>query len=159
MVATGSCPWAGLGVKYMAMSSWTCETAMVFYPFSLQLHLLLTYMCIISFSRKPVCVYTFFKRPTIEICLSLFLGLDFNQSDASIITELTTTHWHGKTYLLLLMYLSGAGLQGDQFYRNIFPGCSETLFQNLILSTIKPNLWWNLHFFMHSFVGIRKKYQ
>lgn len=44
---------------------------------------------------NPVCVYTFFKKLAIEICLSLFLGLDFNHSDASVITELTTTHWHG----------------------------------------------------------------
>ncbi|KAH3707594.1 putative cytochrome P450 120 isoform X1 [Dreissena polymorpha] len=43
----------------------------------------------------PVCIYMFFKKLAIEICLSLFLGLDFSQSDASLVTDLTVTHWHG----------------------------------------------------------------
>ena len=53
-------------------------------------------------SRQPICVYTFFKRLAVEMCLSLFLGLDFNQSDASIITELTTSHWHGKPLFIFV---------------------------------------------------------
>lgn len=46
-------------------------------------------------TKSPFCVYSFFKKLAVEICLSLFLGLDFSQSDASMISELTTTHWHG----------------------------------------------------------------
>ena len=59
--------------------------------------------------RKPICVYTFFKRLAIEICLCLFLGLDFSQSDASIITDLTTTHWHGNLLLFFIPCLRNMG--------------------------------------------------
>ncbi|XP_060586109.1 putative cytochrome P450 120 [Ruditapes philippinarum] len=44
---------------------------------------------------KTFCVYQFFKKLAVEICLSLFLGLDFSESEAEIISQLTTTHWHG----------------------------------------------------------------
>lgn len=50
-----------------------------------------------SFS-DPTEVYPFFKRLCTEICLSIFLDLDF-ESSASVaedIVQLTTTHWHGK---------------------------------------------------------------
>ncbi|CAH1782973.1 unnamed protein product [Owenia fusiformis] len=48
-------------------------------------------------SRSPVNVYKFFKRLTTEICLSVFLDIDFQtaQELSSQICELTTTHWHG----------------------------------------------------------------
>ncbi|WAR20838.1 C87A3-like protein [Mya arenaria] len=31
----------------------------------------------------------------IEVCLGLFLGLDFSQPEADVIADLTITHWHG----------------------------------------------------------------
>ncbi|KAL4231369.1 hypothetical protein ACF0H5_008948 [Mactra antiquata] len=46
-------------------------------------------------SGASLCAYQHFKKLSIEICLSLFLGLNFNDLEADIITELTTTHWHG----------------------------------------------------------------
>ncbi|KAL5017567.1 hypothetical protein ScPMuIL_007156 [Solemya velum] len=45
----------------------------------------------------PHCIYKLFKQITTEICLSLFLGLDFTQERdaAETIVSLTTEHWHG----------------------------------------------------------------
>lgn len=47
--------------------------------------------------QKPVCLYQTFKRVCIEVCLSLFLGLDFDSTTevTENIVSLTTTHWHG----------------------------------------------------------------
>ncbi|XP_053406571.1 uncharacterized protein LOC123547264 [Mercenaria mercenaria] len=42
-----------------------------------------------------LCAYKFFKKLATEICLSLFLGLDFSETEADVISQLTTTHWHG----------------------------------------------------------------
>ena len=46
-------------------------------------------------------MYPFFKRLCTEICLSIFLDLDFETSAslAEDIVELTTTHWHGNVGL------------------------------------------------------------
>lgn len=50
---------------------------------------------------EPVAIYEQFKRLTTEMCLSLFLGMDFKSSEeeAQKIVGLTITHWHGKCYL------------------------------------------------------------
>ena len=47
---------------------------------------------------EPVAVYDQFKRLTTEMCLSLFLGMDFKSSEeeAKKIVALTVSHWHGK---------------------------------------------------------------
>lgn len=47
--------------------------------------------------NRPVDVYSFFKDLSTQICLSLFLGLDVNQSKdlTQHITALTTAQWHG----------------------------------------------------------------
>lgn len=47
--------------------------------------------------NKCPCVYSFMKRICTEICLSLFLDLDFNDAAqiSKTIVSLTTTHWHG----------------------------------------------------------------
>lgn len=47
--------------------------------------------------NDPVDVYSFFKDIATQICLSLFLGLDTNQSKdlTQQITDLTTAQWHG----------------------------------------------------------------
>ncbi|XP_013417442.1 uncharacterized protein LOC106178695 [Lingula anatina] len=48
-------------------------------------------------TRETICAYTMVKKLATEICLTLFLGVDFEESKelASRICELTTTHWHG----------------------------------------------------------------
>lgn len=47
-------------------------------------------------NRKPMCVYKFFKEVTTEICLTLFLGIDFTDTEeAKRVVDLTTKHWHG----------------------------------------------------------------
>lgn len=48
-------------------------------------------------TQKPVCLYQTLKRLCIEVCLSLFLGLDFDTTKdlSETIVSLTTTHWHG----------------------------------------------------------------
>lgn len=46
-------------------------------------------------TSEPLCIYKCLKQLSTELCLSLFLGLDFSGEEAAIITELTTTHWHG----------------------------------------------------------------
>lgn len=45
--------------------------------------------------RSTICAYKFFKKLAVELCLSLFLGLDFSEEEAEVISQLTTTHWHG----------------------------------------------------------------
>ncbi|XP_074642541.1 putative cytochrome P450 120 [Tubulanus polymorphus] len=56
-------------------------------------------------------VYEFFKRMMTEICLSVFLDLDFEESTelASTIVNLTTTHWHGIISVPLNVKLLGMG--------------------------------------------------
>ena len=46
---------------------------------------------------RPTCVYTLFKKLATEICLTMFLDLDFDSAaeTAQEIVALTTTHWHG----------------------------------------------------------------
>ena len=53
-------------------------------------------------------MYPFFKRLCTEICLSIFLGLDFeiSASLAEDIVQLTTTHWHGNANFGLLGIVS-----------------------------------------------------
>ncbi|CAC5425934.1 unnamed protein product [Mytilus coruscus] len=48
-------------------------------------------------TKNPVCLYQTFKRMCIEVCLSLFLGIDFDTMTelTETIVSLTTTHWHG----------------------------------------------------------------
>lgn len=48
-------------------------------------------------TQKPVCLYETLKRVCIEVCLSLFLGIDFDTTAdlTETIVSLTTTHWHG----------------------------------------------------------------
>ena len=48
--------------------------------------------------RSPVVPYKLFKLLTTEICLALFLGLDFEAAkcNACDIIDLTIAHWHGK---------------------------------------------------------------
>ncbi|XP_064602780.1 putative cytochrome P450 120 [Liolophura sinensis] len=48
-------------------------------------------------TSKPLCVYSVLKQLATEICLSLFLDLDFAHSkDLAVqISSLTKTHWHG----------------------------------------------------------------
>ncbi|KAK6186338.1 hypothetical protein SNE40_008390 [Patella caerulea] len=60
---------------------------------------------------KPVCLYEFYKKMVTEICLSLFLGLDFEDtSDVyDTITSLTTTHWHGIISVPLALKIPGTG--------------------------------------------------
>ena len=57
-------------------------------------------ICAVIFS-EPREVYPFFKRLCTEICLSIFLDLDFeiSASLAEDIVQLTTTHWHGNGLL------------------------------------------------------------
>lgn len=52
------------------------------------------------FDRKPVCLYQTLKRVCIEVCLSLFLGIDFDTTAdlTETIVSLTTTHWHGELF-------------------------------------------------------------
>ena len=48
-------------------------------------------------NRDPDSVYDFFKKLATEICLSVFLDIDFHTSQelASDVVDLTTLHWHG----------------------------------------------------------------
>ncbi|XP_069139999.1 putative cytochrome P450 120 [Argopecten irradians] len=48
-------------------------------------------------TEEPVCIYSLMKKVCTEICLSLFLGLNFSDASqtADTIVALTTTHWHG----------------------------------------------------------------
>ena len=48
--------------------------------------------------RNPVRLYKLFKLLTTEICLTLFLGLDFEIAEhkAKDVVDLTIAHWHGK---------------------------------------------------------------
>ncbi|OWF44545.1 uncharacterized protein LOC110458245 [Mizuhopecten yessoensis] len=47
--------------------------------------------------KEPTCVYSLMKKICTEICLSVFLGLNFSDASqtADTIVALTTTHWHG----------------------------------------------------------------
>ncbi|XP_060073029.1 putative cytochrome P450 120 [Ylistrum balloti] len=47
--------------------------------------------------KEPTCVYSLMKKICTEICLSVFLGLNFTDAcqTANTIVALTTTHWHG----------------------------------------------------------------
>lgn len=47
--------------------------------------------------NEPTCIYSLMKKLCTEICLSLFLGLNFEEASqtADTIVALTTTHWHG----------------------------------------------------------------
>lgn len=56
--------------------------------------------------RDPESLYDFFKKLTTEICLSIFLDVDFEKSPelAEDIVNLTTLQWHGKVALQQYMY-------------------------------------------------------
>lgn len=58
---------------------------------------------------QSLCLYEFFKHVVTEICLSLFLGLDFleSQEAADTIVALTTQHWHGIISVPLQIRLPG----------------------------------------------------
>ncbi|PVD30443.1 hypothetical protein C0Q70_09709 [Pomacea canaliculata] len=60
-------------------------------------------------ANLPLCVYTFFKEVVTEICLSLFLGLDFHKSleETKNVLTLTTAHWHGITSVPLQFKVPG----------------------------------------------------
>ncbi|KAK3095632.1 hypothetical protein FSP39_016949 [Pinctada imbricata] len=62
-------------------------------------------------SSEYICLYTFMKRICTQICLSLFLDLDFHQASdtANSIVALTTTHWHGIISVPLSIKLPGSG--------------------------------------------------
>jgi hypothetical protein len=47
-----------------------------------------------------VCLYQTLKQVCIEVCLSLFLGIDFDTTAdlTETIVSLTTTHWHGELF-------------------------------------------------------------
>ncbi|XP_070211749.1 uncharacterized protein [Littorina saxatilis] len=61
-------------------------------------------------SRKPMCVYKFFKEVTTEICLTLFLGIDFTDTEeAKRVVDLTTKHWHGIISVPVKFKLPGVG--------------------------------------------------
>ena len=50
-----------------------------------------------SVFRKPIEIYKLFKRLSTEICLTLFLDVNFQTASelAEKVVSLTTTHWHG----------------------------------------------------------------
>ncbi|CAL1542864.1 unnamed protein product [Lymnaea stagnalis] len=60
---------------------------------------------------KPSCIYKFFKELFSEVCLTLFLGIDFMESPelAEKITTLTKEHWRGITAVPLNLQLSWTG--------------------------------------------------
>ncbi|XP_046358517.2 cytochrome P450 716B1-like [Haliotis rufescens] len=60
---------------------------------------------------QPKCLYAFFKQLVTEICLSLFLGLDFQdaQEVSDTIISMTTTHWHGIISVPLPLKIPGRG--------------------------------------------------
>ncbi|ESO98396.1 hypothetical protein LOTGIDRAFT_231439 [Lottia gigantea] len=64
-------------------------------------------------TSKPLCIYAFFKRLVTEICLTLFLGLDFDEMKdlSETISSLTTTHWHGIISMPLSVKVPGLGSQ------------------------------------------------
>ncbi|XP_048744435.1 putative cytochrome P450 120 [Ostrea edulis] len=64
-----------------------------------------------------VSLYTFMKSLCTEICLSLFLGMDFKDAEetAEKIIDLTTTHWHGIISVPVSIKLPLAG--GSSFCR------------------------------------------
>ena len=51
--------------------------------------------------KASIVPYNLFKQLTTQICLTLFLGLDFStaKEEATAITNLTIAHWHGKKTL------------------------------------------------------------
>ena len=68
--------------------------------------------------RCEVPLYSFMKSLSTEICLSLFLGMDFRDAEdtAERIVNLTTTHWHG-------ISLPGPGITRFNFWMERYTDC------------------------------------
>ncbi|XP_005094133.1 beta-amyrin 28-monooxygenase [Aplysia californica] len=62
---------------------------------------------------SPFCLYQFFKDLFTEVCLTLFLGVEFseNEETAELWKGLTSDHWHGIVSVPVDLKLPGTGTQ------------------------------------------------